>query len=39
METVVRAPQHGKVRELCTDANARVLGGDLLVRLDLQGAA
>jgi pyruvate carboxylase len=39
METVVRSPSAGKVRELCTDSNARVLSGDLLVRLDLQGAA
>lgn len=31
METVVRAPIAGTVRELCTDANARVQGGDLLV--------
>ncbi|MEQ1632767.1 MAG: pyruvate carboxylase [Planctomycetota bacterium] len=33
METVVRAPQAGTVRELCTDVNARVQGGDLLVVL------
>lgn len=31
METVVRAPIAGKVRELCTDTGAEVRGGDLLV--------
>ena len=31
METVVRAPLAGEVRELCTDTGAQVLGGDLLV--------
>ena len=34
METVVRAPVAGKVRELCTDVKAAVKGGDLLVVLD-----
>jgi pyruvate carboxylase len=34
METVVRAPCAGKVRELCTDVKAAVRSGDLLVVLD-----
>jgi pyruvate carboxylase len=33
METVVRAPVAGTVRELCTDVKAAVKGGDLLVVL------
>lgn len=34
METVVRAPVGGVVRELCTDVGAAVVGDDLLVVLD-----
>ncbi|MCA8974077.1 MAG: pyruvate carboxylase [Planctomycetes bacterium] len=34
METVVRAPIAGTVRELCTDKKAQVQAGDLLVVLD-----
>ncbi|MBL9079783.1 MAG: pyruvate carboxylase [Planctomycetes bacterium] len=36
METVVRAPIAGTVRELCTDVKAQVKGQDLLVVLDPQ---
>ena len=35
METVVRAPSDGTVRELCVDVGLAVEGGDLLVALDL----
>jgi pyruvate carboxylase len=34
METVVRAPVAGKVRELCVDNGSKVLGGDLLVVIE-----
>ena len=34
METVVRAPLDGTVRELCVDVGQAVEGGDLLVTLD-----
>ena len=34
METVVRAPASGTVRELCTDVGAAIQGEDLLVVLD-----
>ncbi len=34
METVVRAPVDGSVRELCADVGLMVEGGDLLVALD-----
>jgi pyruvate carboxylase len=34
METVVRAPADGTVRELCVDVGQPVEGGDLLVALD-----
>jgi pyruvate carboxylase len=33
METIVRAPIAGTVRELCTDVKAAVKGGDLLLVL------
>lgn len=33
METIVRAPLSGTVRELCTSLKAAVKGGDLLVVL------
>ena len=35
METVVRAPAAGTVRELCTDVGAAIQGEDLLVVLDV----
>jgi len=34
METVVRAPLSGEVRELCTDVGNQVLGSDLLVVME-----
>ena len=34
METVVRAPVAGTVRELCTDVGMMVEGDDLLIALD-----
>jgi biotin carboxyl carrier protein len=34
METIVRAPLAGVVRELCVDVKAQVKGQDLLVVLD-----
>jgi pyruvate carboxylase len=34
METIVRAPVAGTVRELCTDLKAAVLAQDLLVRIE-----
>ena len=36
METVVRAPVAGTVRELCTDVKLQVRAQDLLVVLDLK---
>jgi pyruvate carboxylase len=34
METIVRAPLAGTVRELCTDVKAQIKGDDLLVVID-----
>jgi pyruvate carboxylase len=34
METIVRAPAPGVVRELCVDVKAQVKGQDLLVVVD-----
>ena len=34
METIVRAPMAGTVRELCTDVGAAIQANDLLVVMD-----